>query len=93
MVDRSSAGGGEEKAGLAQNVAAVAKETDAAASVGQSAEEEEVMAELLAHQPGGQDEAQEVDAAPKPSVSCALSQCLGARACCCMRGNLAAVVQ
>ncbi|CBJ25659.1 conserved unknown protein [Ectocarpus siliculosus] len=67
VVDRSSAEGGEEKAGLAQNVAAVAKETDATASVGQSAEEEEVMAELLAHQPGGQDEAQEVDAALKPS--------------------------
>lgn len=73
VVDRSSAEGGEEGSGLAQNVAAVAKETDAAASVGQSAEEEEVMAELLAHQSGGQDEEQEVEVAPEPTVSCALS--------------------
>lgn len=92
VVDRSSAEGREEEAGLAQNVAAVAKETDAAASVGQSAEEEEVMAELLAHQPGGQDEAKEVEGA-LPRVSCALLQCSCSRVGCSARINLAAVVQ
>ncbi|CAN0294104.1 unnamed protein product [Pylaiella littoralis] len=51
----SGAGGEEEEVGPVPSVAAVTQEVDAAAGLGQTAEEAEVMAELLAQQPGGQE--------------------------------------
>lgn len=67
-VGTSSPGGGEGGLGSSQTVAAVAQEADAAAGVGQSKEEKEVMEELLAHQPGGEEGAGEVEGPPKPTV-------------------------
>lgn len=70
----SGAGGEEEEVGPAPSVAAVTQEVDAAAGLGQTAEEAEVMAELLAQQPGGQ-EGEGDEAAPDTMVSNAVLAC------------------
>lgn len=66
---RSSEAGGEEEVGHAPSMAAVTPEVDAAAGLGQTAEEAEIMADLLAQQPGGQDEVEGEETAPTPMVS------------------------
>ncbi len=75
MEGRSSQASGEGDAGQAPSMAAVAQEMDtAAASAGQSVQEEQAMAEMLAQQPGGQEEAMAVETTtgeqpPAPTVS------------------------
>lgn len=67
---RSSEVSGDGGAEGAPTMAAVGQELDEVA-VGevQSKEEEDIMAELLAQQPGGQEEEEGEDGAPKPMVS------------------------
>lgn len=65
----SEAGGEEEEVGHAPSMVAVTPEVDAAAGLGQTAEEAEIMADLLAQQPGGQDEEEGEATTPTPMVS------------------------
>lgn len=72
---RSNEAGGAEEVVHAPSMAAVTQEGDTAVGLGQTAEEAEVMAELLAQQPGGQEEAGD-EAAPAPMVSNAVLICM-----------------